>query len=161
MRRSLFTSIFLLLPMLVMFGTFTTTLSQDDVGEVAYKMTVISKVSSSEKTKTEKRYRYVLQQFMELCSDVPKAIRAADMLVVVHQHISKVGLEEPLPALVETLHSMTQDIAPYAQLAKLPLKCSEVWAMYTILRRKGKRPDEARKGVAAVSKGLYRLVKPK
>ncbi len=150
--------VFLLLPML---GTFTPALSQNEVGDVAYKMTVISKVSSSERARTEKRYRYVLQQFMELCSDVPKAIRAADMLVVVHRHISKAGLEEPLPELVETIHSMTQDIAPHAQLSKLPLKCSEVWAMYTILRRKGKRPDEARQGVTAVSKGLYRLVRPK
>ena len=83
------------------------------------------------------------------------------MLVVVHQHISKAGLHEPLPVLVETLHAMTQDIAPHAQFAKLPLKCGEVWAMYTILRRKGKKPGEARQGVTAVSKGLFRLVEPK
>ena len=102
--------------------------SQDDVGEVARKMTVISRVSYSEKARTEKRYRYVLRQFIELCSDVPKAVKAADMLMVVRQHISKAGLHEPLPALVETLHLMTQDIAPHARQANFPLKCSEVWA---------------------------------
>ena len=161
MRRSFYSGVFLILPMMVMLGTFTPAFSQDEVGDVAYKLTVISKVSSSEKAKTEKRYRYVLQHFMELCSDVPKAIRAADMLIVVHRHISKTGLEEQMPALVETLHSMTQDIAPHAKQAKVPLKCSDAWAMYAILRQKGKRPDEARQGVTAVSKGLYRLVKPK
>ena len=133
--------------------------SQDDVGEVARKMTVISRVSYSEKARTEKRYRYVLRQFIELCSDVPKAVKAADMLMVVRQHISKAGLHEPLPALVETLHLMTQDIAPHARQANFPLKCSEVWAMYTVLRLKGKEPQDARHGVTAVSKGLYRLVK--
>ena len=142
---------------LCLFGALTPALGQDDVGEAARVMTVISKVSYSERSRTTTRYCYLLQQFMALCSDVHKAMKAADMLVVVHQEISETGLEERLPALTETLHSMTQDIAPHARVAKSPLKCSEVWAMYTILRLKGKGTEGARRGVTEVANGLYRL----
>ena len=146
---------------LFLLGAVTVAPGQDDVREGARILTVISKVLYSETSRTQKRYRYLLRQFMELCSDVQKAMKAADMLVVVHQKISEVGLEERLPHLAETLHSMTQDIAPHAQVAKSPLKCSEVWAMYTILGLKGKGTEEARRGVTAVANGLYRLGTPK
>lgn len=76
---------------------------ETEVEEVARKMTIISQVSYSEIEKTRKRFRYVLAQFVEICANVPKAVKAADMMLVARKYITNAGLEEPLPALAETL----------------------------------------------------------
>ena len=132
-------------------------LAEDDLKEIVRNMTIISNVSYSAKERTEKRYRYVLPQFVEICEDVDKPVRAGDMLVTVLTMITKTGMEQKLLPLVETLYSMTQEISGHAQAANIPLQCSQVWAMYVNLRQKGQSPAVASRGVAAVSKMLYRL----
>lgn len=131
------------------------TLAEDSLKDIAYKMAVISRVSYSEMERTENRYRYVLPQFVEICIDVDKPQKAGDMLVTVRNLVIDTGMEEGLLPLVETLYSLTQDVAVYSKVANVPLRCGEIWAMYAALREKGRTPKAASYQVVAVIRMLY------
>ena len=123
--------------------------------DYADKLAVLSDVRLRDQAQTAKRYRYVLPRMAERCADLPNGERAADLMVKAHQLIDEAGVTEPIPRLVERLYLLFAEVAPAAERAQIPLKCSEVAAFYVIARREGAQPDEALEGVAALVNGIY------
>ena len=125
-----------------------------------HNLTVIASPSFGKRDATEKRFRFILPAFVEHCSDVGKAVNAADMLVVVHQHLDKAGLasEEDLLTMSNTLHRMTIQIGNRAAAVNVPLKCAEIWAMYLSSRQGGLSVEESRDGVIALTSAIYDLM---
>ena len=131
----------------------------DDINEVAYKMTALAAPSFRERKTTEKRFRFLLSNFPDRCDDVSAPLKAADMIVKVHQILDETGLDEGLLALTNTLYRMTTEISNAAAGMEIPLRCGEIWGMYASVRREGMGPEEARKGVVSVATSLYDLLR--
>ena len=92
----------------------------DDINEVAYKMTALAAPSFRERKTTEKRFRFLLSNFPDRCDDVSAPLKAADMIVKVHQMLDETGLDEGLLALTNTLHRMTTEISNAAAGTEIP-----------------------------------------
>ena len=129
--------------------------------DTAYKMMTISNVPYSKQEITARRFRFILPQFVEGCSDVPKESKAGDMLYVVYQKLDEAGLDESLPAVTNNLYSLTQEIVPSAKRAKVPLRCAEIWVMYLQARLKGMTTEKAQRGVSSLTRTLLGMTTKK
>ena len=137
-------------------GVYSPALAGETAEEVVHKMAVIADPPSSERANVEKRFAFILSAMVVRCSDVQKPIRAGDMLVAVHGFIDEAGLaeEENLVQLSNNMHRMTMEITAYASAVDVPIKCSEIWAMYVAGRQAGLSQQESIEGVSAVVRTL-------
>ena len=125
----------------------------------AEALTIISKPRFGERSAVTRRFKTVLPEFARHCSDANRPSRVADMLARIYHELDNAGLsrQEGLPALTEQLLRLTSETARSARRAGAQLKCSELWAMYAVLRLQGWTPDDARRGVAQLVTRLYKL----
>lgn len=131
----------------------------NDKNDPAYMLMIISSPKFSDRETVETRFRFILPKFVENCSDVNRDMKAADMLVVVHNEIKKAGLvkQEGLLETANILFQVTSRISIGARNAGAPMRCSEIWAMYTSLRLQGFSIDDAAEGVTDLALTLYGL----
>ena len=136
-----------------------TTAGADEYDEPVRNLTIIAAPGWGDREVTERRFRFILTSFVQRCADVETAVQAADRLAFVYGKIDEAGLsgQEGLLAMSNTVHYMTSEISNAASRANLPLKCSEIWAMYIVVRQQGMSPEEARRGVSGVARTLYGL----
>ena len=130
----------------------------------AEKLTVISSPNWGEYETTKRRFSFLLKEFEENCKPQPGKAAPVDMLVTVHGLLAEAGLdgEEGLLDFANNLHRMTSDIAISSNSASVGNPdCAQTWVMYLQLRKKGRSPLEARKGVTAIARTLYGLTKAK
>ena len=96
-----------------------------------------------------KRYEYILPQMVNVCSDVPTDSRAADILYVGYKNVKDAGAPgaENLLKYTENAYQIVWKLESSYRKAKMPMKCSELFSLYTIVRRKGQSPGKAVKTV--------------
>ena len=106
----------------------------------AETMTIIHAPGWREQERVQRRFKFLLGEFEEVCTNEKGAATIPDRLVFIHQKLKEAGLdgEESLLDLSNTLHRLTQDIAGRASAAGMePPQCSEIWVMYLMTRQKG------------------------
>ena len=81
------------------------------------------------------------------------------MLYVAHTKLDEAGLsrEEDLLEMIDNAYSFTMKVSAQANVRDIPLRCSEIWSMYVILRREGQSIDEAKEGIVALTTAIYEL----
>ena len=104
-----------------------------------------------------KRYNYILPKMVDACSDITTDSRAGGMLYVGHKAVKDAGAagEENLLKYTENAYQIMRKLESAYRNAELPMKCSELFAMYTIARCEGQPPEKALK---TVSEGIAALV---
>lgn len=129
---------------------------QEEEFSPAENMTVIASPSWRDRDSTLKRFEFLLNRFSDLCPTAESKAPPHDMLSYIHGKLADAGLdqEESLLDLSNTLYRMTQDIS--VSVTTQP-QCAEIWAMYLTVRLGGQNPEEARRGVTAVTSTLYGL----
>ena len=159
-RRVSICPLIILLSAGTLFGTGTPAFGAEL--SAAETMTIIHAPGWREKERVQRRFKFLLGEFEEVCTIEKGTATIPDRLVFIYQKLKEAGLdgEESLLDLSNTLHRLTQDIAGRASAAGMePPQCNQIWAMYLVARQKGQPPSEASRNVTVVTGALYDLVR--
>ena len=129
--------------LLVVCLSFASPVWANETDEGAKKLTNLSNVNVSEREKTHGRFRFILGEIVRLCEDAPKVAGVVNAFIVLEKVLKEAGIDEPLPKLAESLHTLAQDMKVYALLANEKLKCSPGFLVYVMMRQEGKSPARA------------------
>ena len=135
--------------------------AQDKEYTVAEKMAFLSDLGLFDSgADATKRYEYILPRMRDACSDTPNDDRVGDMLYVGYKHVKNAGVaaDENLLKYTESVYRIvTQVKAPYSR-SNLPMKCAELFSLYSVARSEGQSPEQAVKTVAAGVTALVELL---
>ena len=104
-----------------------------------------------------KRYEYILPRIVDACSDIPNDSDAGDMLYVGHKFVKEAGVagKENLLKYTESAYQIVRRLRDSYQKSDIPMKCGELFSMYTIARREGQSSEKA---IETVCKGVAALM---
>lgn len=132
-------------------------LAQPDEAEL---LAIIEAPTGRHFVATKRHFAVILRDFAGTCPQNPeRSASFADMLVATHNLLREGGLDrqEGLLSMSTTLHGLTMESAALAAAHGFPPPlCSQLWVMYTGLRRMGQAPQSARRDLVDVVAGLYR-----
>lgn len=135
---------------------------------VAQTQTIAEKMANSSglgwldsREEAVKRYEYILPKLRASCSDAAADVNAAYMLVVGYKHVKEAGASknENLLEFAENAYKIVQRLRLTYREVKMPMKCAELFTMYTVARREGKAPEQAIKTVTEGVEALLGLLK--
>ena len=108
-----------------------------------------------------KRYEYILPRLRSSCIDITTDSRAGDMLYVGHKYVKDSGAsgEENLLKYTENAYQIVQSLESSYRRAKTPMKCAELFTLYTTARREGQSPEKAIKTVSEGISAVMQLLK--
>ena len=133
--------------------------AQSKTYSTAEKMTALSDLGWLDSEEDAiKRYEYILPKLVSACSDLPTDSRVADVLYVGHKNVKDAGAsgKENLLKYTENVYQIVRALQQPYRLAKLPMGCMEVFALYTTARQEGQSPEKA---IKTVSNGIEALLK--
>ena len=107
-----------------------------------------------------KRYEYILPRLRSSCIDITTDSRAGDMLYVGHKYVKDSGAsgEENLLKYTENAYQIVQSLESSYRRAKTPMKCAELFTLYTTARREGQSPEKAIKTVSESISAVRQLL---
>ena len=110
------------------------------------KMTAIADTPWADMDRVEKRFEYLLPQFVTLCKDLDTPTNAGDLIVATRNRVRDSGLKEDLLELSEGLHGAIREIS---QSLGAPSPCTDLFAMYLVGRQGGLSHKESADGLGA------------
>ena len=87
---------------------------------------------------------YLIPRIFEHCADITSPTQAGDVSAAVYGQLMDVGIDDGMLGTTENLHQMAS--ALMSRIGE-PVKCLDLYAMFTILRQDGTPAKEARNSV--------------
>ena len=129
-----------------------------DYQTMSRNLTTIEDPPWKERESVQRRFEFLLQEFDTYCPKKPDAASIGDQLAFSYRKLKEIGLdrEETILDLFNQNHRMIADIFTIANAERdvSTPGCTQFFAMYISLRKRGESPDNARRGIVALYKGL-------
>ena len=128
--------------------------SSGELEDVAETLVIIESPDWRERTSTRKRFIYLIPRIVENCADITSPTHAGDVSAFVYGQLMDVGINDGMLGTTENLHRMASALK---SRNGEPVKCLDLYAMFTILRQDGTPAEEARNSVVQIVSKLFKL----